>query len=173
MEFHIELVLLRLFEILVFSHQQIFDLLVRRRLEMADGSKAEVVAVRTGVGIDSRQKIPYFVGVSEATTGARGLSLQYVIIPPAGAAVPHIHQGYETAIYVLSGRVETTYGPGLRKSVVSGPGEFLYIAADVPHQARNMSDKEPAVGIVARNDANEQERVVPYDPSRDAIEPAS
>jgi uncharacterized RmlC-like cupin family protein len=126
---------------------------------MPDQPKPEVVAVRTGVGIDSRQKIPYFVGVSEATTGARGLSLQYVIIPPGGAAVPHIHQGYETAIYVLSGRVETTYGPGLRKSVVSGPGEFLYIASDVPHQARNLSDTEPAVGIVARNDANEQERV--------------
>jgi len=128
---------------------------------MADQSKPEVVAVRTGVGIDSRQKIPYFVGVSEATTGARGLSLQYVIIPPGGAAVPHIHQGYETAIY--------TYGPGLRKSVVSGPGEFLYIAADVPHQARNLSDSEPAVGIVARNDANEQERVIPYDPSTDQV----
>src|SRR5262249_28645533 len=99
--------------------------------------------------------------------GARGLSLQYVIIPPGGAAVPHIHQGYETAIYVLSGRVETTYGSGLRKSVVSGPGEFLYIAPDVPHQARTLSDTELEVAIVARNDANEQERVIPYDPSTD------
>ena len=139
---------------------------------MADESKPEVVAVRTGVGIDSRQKIPYFVGVSEATTGARGLSLQYVIIPPGGAAVPHIHQGYETAIRLVR-TGGATYGPGLRKSVISGPGEFFYIAADVPHQARNMSDKEPAVGIVARNDANEQERVVPYDPSTDQTEPAS
>ena len=140
---------------------------------MAGQSKPEVVAVRSGVGIDSRQKIPYFVGVSEATTGARGLSLQYVVIPPAGAAVPHIHQGYETAIYVLSGRVETTYGPGLRKSVISGPGEFLYIPAGVPHQARNLSEIEPAIGIVARNDANEQERVVQYDPSTDRAKPAS
>jgi uncharacterized RmlC-like cupin family protein len=49
----------------------------------------EVVAIRTGVGIDSRQKIPYFVGVSEATTGARGLSLQYVIIPPAAASAAY------------------------------------------------------------------------------------
>jgi len=39
---------------------------------MADESKPQVVAVRTGVDIASRQKIPYFVGVSEATTGARG-----------------------------------------------------------------------------------------------------
>jgi uncharacterized RmlC-like cupin family protein len=32
----------------------------------------------------------------------------------------------------------------------------------VPHQAVNLSDTEPAVAIIARNDANEQERVVPY-----------
>lgn len=138
---------------------------------MAERSKSDVVAVRTGVGIDAKQKIPYFVGVSEATAGARGLSMQLVVIPPGGAAVPHIHQGYETAIYVLSGHVETTYGPGLRNAVTSGPGEFLYIAPDVPHQARNVSATEPAIGIVARNDANEQERVVPYDPSTDRTNP--
>jgi uncharacterized RmlC-like cupin family protein len=124
-----------------------------------------VVAVRSGVAIDARQQIPYFVGVSEATTGAHGLSMQLVVIPPGGAAAPHIHEGYETAIYVLSGQVETLYGPGLRERVVNGPGEFLYIAPDVPHQARNLSDTEPAVGIVARNDANEQERVILYDPA--------
>ena len=61
---------------------------------MADESKPEVVAVRTGVSIDSRQKIPYFVGVSGSDHRRARLSLQYVIIPPAGAAVPHIHQGY-------------------------------------------------------------------------------
>ena len=134
---------------------------------MADRIAPRVVPVRTGVGIDARQKIPYFVGISGATVGACGLSMQLVVIPPGGAAIPHIHQGYETAIYVLSGHVETRYGPGLREVVVSGPGEFLYIAADLPHQAKNLSATEPAVGIVARNDANEQERVLPYDPDSD------
>lgn len=138
---------------------------------MAEQPKSDVVAIRTGAEIDAKQKIPYFVGISEATAGARGLSMQLVVIPPGGAAVPHIHQGYETAIYVLSGQVKTTYGPGLRNAVTSGPGEFLYIAPDVPHQARNLSATEPAIGIVARNDANEQERVVPYDPSADPTDP--
>jgi uncharacterized RmlC-like cupin family protein len=49
----------------------------------------------------------------------------------------------------------------------------LYIVPDVPHQAHNLSDTEPAIGIVARNDANEQERVVPYDPVTDQLKPAS
>ena len=126
-----------------------------------------VVAVRSGVAIQAQQQIPYFVGISEATAGAQGLSLQLVVIPPGGAAAPHIHQGYETAIYVVQGQVETRYGPGLRETVVSSAGEFLYIAPNVPHQARNLSDNEPAIGLVARNDANEQERVVLYDPSAD------
>lgn len=134
---------------------------------MSDQSAGGVVAVRAGVPLDTKQQIPYFVGVSEMTVGARGLSLQLVVIPPGASAVPHIHQGYETAIYVLSGQVETRYGPGLQHSVVSGPYEFLYIAPDVPHQARNLSETEPVVGLIARNDANEQEHVVLYDPIAD------
>ncbi|GIV95843.1 MAG: hypothetical protein KatS3mg057_0500 [Herpetosiphonaceae bacterium] len=140
---------------------------------MSSEQSPGVVPVRAGLSIDARQRIPYFVGISEQTTGARGLSMQLVVIPPGGAAAPHIHEGYETAIYVLQGHVETRYGPGLREVVVSGPGEFLYIAAGIPHQARNLSESEPAIGIVARNDANEQERVIPYDPSTDTAGTAS
>lgn|GEM_PF-4561578 len=35
----------------------------------------------------------------------------------------------------------------------------------VPRQPCNLSDTEPAIAIVARNDADEQERVIPYDPA--------
>lgn len=71
-----------------------------------------VVVVRPPSEVMSRQRLPYFVGVSGATTGAQGLSMNMIVIPPGGAAEPHIHQGYETAIYLLQGRVETRYGPG-------------------------------------------------------------
>jgi uncharacterized RmlC-like cupin family protein len=37
----------------------------------------------------------------------------------------------------------------------------------MPHQAFNLSSSEPARAIVARNDPNEQERVIPYDPARE------
>ena len=75
-----------------------------------------------------------------------------------------MHRGYETAIYVLQGRVETRSGLGLRKSVIHEAGDFIFIPADVPHQPVNLSDTEPAWALVARNDPNEQESVVPYDP---------
>lgn len=123
-----------------------------------------LVAVRPASAVDTKQRLSQFVGVSEATTSATGISMNLVAIPAGGAAEPHIHKGYETAIYILKGHVDTRFGSGLRESVICGEGDFVFIAADVPHQPVNLSDTEPAHAIVARNDPNEQESVVRYDP---------
>jgi uncharacterized RmlC-like cupin family protein len=128
----------------------------------------EIVTVRSPSEALSKQRLPYFVGISGTTTGARHLSLNLLVVPPGGAAQPHIHQGYETAIYVLQGRVETRYGPGLKKSVVNEAGDFLFIPPDLPHQPVNLSQDQPAIGLVARNDPHEQESVIPYDPEQDS-----
>lgn len=125
-------------------------------------SAQQVVALRPEQEVMTRQRLPYFLGVSAKTAGARGLSMHMVVIPPGARAEPHWHEGYETAIYVLEGRVETRYGDDLSSFVVSEAGDFLFIPPNVPHEAINLSDTEPARAIVARNDANEQERVVPY-----------
>jgi len=124
----------------------------------------DIVTVRPSDEVLSRQKLPYFIGISEATAGARGLSMNLIVIPPGGAAQPHLHQGYETAIYLLQGRVETRFGPGLSRSIINDAGDFIFIPADLPHQPVNLSATEPARAIVARNDPNEQESVIPYDP---------
>ncbi len=42
----------------------------------------------------------------------------------------------------------------------------MFIPANVPHQPINMSATEPAKALIARNDPNEQESVVPYDPEQ-------
>lgn len=121
-----------------------------------------VIALRPQQEIMTRQRLPYFVGVSAKTAGATGLSMHMVVIPPGARAEPHLHDGYETAIYVLEGRVETRYGKDLSQSVVSEAGDFLFIPPNMPHEAINLSDTEAARAIVARNDPDEQERVVPY-----------
>lgn len=128
-------------------------------------SNAEIVTIRPTGTTMTRQQLPNFVGISAATAGSKYLSMNMVVIPPGGAAQPHVHRGYETAIYLLSGRVETRYGPGLCNSVIHEAGDFIFIPADVPHQPVNLSDTEPAHAIVARNDPNEQESVVVYDPA--------
>jgi uncharacterized RmlC-like cupin family protein len=126
----------------------------------------KVKAVRPDAEVMTKQRLPYFAGISGATVGARGLSMHMVVIPPGTRADPHSHRGYETAIYVLEGRVETRYGEGLRESVVSERGDFLFIPPGVPHEAINCSATEPARAIVARNDPAEQDNVVPYLPPR-------
>ncbi len=126
---------------------------------MAEG----VVVVRPPAESMSKQKLPYFVGISGATAGAKGISMNLIIIPAGGAAEPHLHKGYETAIYLLKGRVNTRYGLNLRESVICETGDFIFIGPDVPHQPVNLSQTEPAMALVARNDPNEQESVVPYE----------
>ena len=124
-----------------------------------------VTVVRTPPEILTRQKLPNFVGISAETVGARGLSMNLVVIPPGAAAEPHFHKGFESAVYVLEGRVETRYGPGLEESVITEAGDFLFIPPDVPHQPINLSATEAARAIVVRNDPNEQEHVILSDPN--------
>jgi len=123
----------------------------------------ELVTVRPSSSVmTERQHLPYFVGISSKTAGSDRLAMNLVLIPAGGAAEPHYHQGYETAIYILKGRVETRYGIGLKKSVINEAGDFLFIPPNVPHQPVNLSATEAAQAIVARTDANEQETIVPY-----------
>lgn len=129
----------------------------------------EIVTVHPTQEVMTRQKLPYFFGISGTTAGTTGISMNLVVIPPGASAEPHFHRDYETAIYILKGRVETRYGKGLRRSIIHTAGDFLFIPAGVPHQPHNLSDTEAAEAIVARNDANEQENVVPYDPLIDEI----
>lgn len=124
--------------------------------------KKSVTRVRAGIEIVTEQKLPYYVGISKDTAGATGISMNRVVIPPGATAEPHYHKDFETAIYLLEGRVDTRYGEGLKESILTEKGDFLYIPPGVPHQPVNLSATEPAVAIVSRNDPNEMENVVMY-----------
>jgi len=122
-----------------------------------------IVTVRSKETTLTKQQLPNFVGISEKTAGSTGLCMHMVVIPPGGAAAPHIHNGYETALYVIKGRAKTLYGEDLSESVINEAGDFIFIPANVPHQPINISDTEEVIAIVARNDPNEQETVIPYE----------
>ena len=119
----------------------------------------EIVTVRPLTTSTSKQRLKQFVGISGANSGARGLSMNRVVIPPSGQAAAHRHLGSESAIFLLAGRVKTFYGPCLEKSVINQTGDFLFIPAGITHMPVNLSASEAAIAIVARNDANEQEHV--------------
>ena len=135
---------------------------------MSAANTDEIITFRQAKATMTKQQLPNFVGISGVSAGSQHLSMNLVVIPPGGAAQPHVHRGYETAIYLLEGRVETRYGAGLRKSVIHEAGDFIFIPADVPHQPVNLSASEPARALVARNDPSEQESVVVYDPASES-----
>ena len=81
-----------------------------RRIERAALSMNEPDRRRPGdpprrpEGGPTRQRLPYFVGISAQTVGASGLSMHLVVIPPGGRSEPHSHLDYETGIYVSKER---------------------------------------------------------------------
>ena len=85
----------------------------------------KIVTVRPEKTTDTIQKLPNYIGISELTTGAKGISMNIVVIPPGARAEPHFHENFETAIYLLKGKVETLYGENLSKSVVNEEGDFI------------------------------------------------
>jgi uncharacterized RmlC-like cupin family protein len=116
--------------------------------------------VRPGGGYEGKQGLSYSAGISAETAGARGLCLHTLVIPPGGRARAHLHAHHESAIYMVSGKSEVWSGEGLAHHEVLGAGDFILIPAGVPHLPGNPSASEPAIGVVARTDPNEQESVV-------------
>ena len=127
-------------------------------------TQATVQGLRPDREVMTRQRLPYFIGISGETVGASGLSMHLVVIPPGARAEPHLHIGYETGIYVLEGRVLTRWGHALENEVVSEAGDFLFVPPGVPHEAINLSATELARAVVARNDPAEQDKVEPFRP---------
>jgi uncharacterized RmlC-like cupin family protein len=110
-------------------------------------------------GYAGKQGLDYFAGVSAESCGSEGLCLHLLVIPPGGQARAHLHEGHESAIYVLEGSAAMRHGEGLAQVDTMTAGDFVFIPAGVPHQAYNPTDR-PVRALVARTDPNEQESVV-------------
>lgn len=118
--------------------------------------------VRAGAGEDRWSGAEYALGLSRRTVGAHMLSMNVAHLPPGGSIEAHIHDGYEVGLYVLEGHVEHRFGPGLTQSLISGPGDFIFVESGVPHAAFNLSDEDPVVVVVSRTSPDEWAKVVPY-----------
>lgn len=111
----------------------------------------------------TKQGVSQFVGISGKNAGAKGISMNKVVIPAGGSAKAHTHSDYESVIYLMQGRVQTFFGKDLKESVINETGDFIYIPPNVLHKPVNLSKTEPAIAIVSRNDPDEQEHVIVHD----------
>ena len=113
----------------------------------------------TSGGYRGKQGIDYFPGISAESAGAEGLCMHLLEMPPRAEAKAHLHEGHESAIYVLEGTASLRYGPNLEHVDTLSAGDFVYIPAGMPHQPFNPADN-PVRALIARTDPNEQESVV-------------
>jgi uncharacterized RmlC-like cupin family protein len=115
--------------------------------------------VRPGEGYTGKQGLDYGAGVSAESTGARGICLHTLVVPPGGRGTAHLHEHHESAVYVLEGESEMWWGDGLAHRDVVRSGDFVYIPAGVPHLPVNTGTTTLRA-VIARTDPNEQESVV-------------
>ena len=127
-------------------------------VERGDG----ISVIRASENCRDWNGIHYEVGMSAKNVGSTKLSMNVATIPPGGVARAHVHVGFEVMLYILQGRVRHEYGPGLTKVVENEAGDFIYIEPGVPHEVFNMSDTEPVIAVVARSDAGEWDRIIPF-----------
>ena len=113
-----------------------------------------------GQTYQGKQGLTYSKGVAAENTGAQGICMHMLTIPPGGRGHAHFHENHETAVYVISGESKMWYGEMLEEHATVKPGEFLYIPAGMPHLPYNNSKDEPCRIVLARTDPNEQESVV-------------
>jgi uncharacterized RmlC-like cupin family protein len=118
------------------------------------------VLVRPGEETEGTTGVTYAAGVSASTTGARGLCLELATLPLGARGRAHLHAEHESAAYVLKGALVLWFGDKLEERLVARAGDFLYIPGGVPHLPANSSATEPAVAVLARTDANEQESAI-------------
>lgn len=126
---------------------------------MNRSSRSTCQIVKPGTAYDGRQGFNYVEGISAQSVGATGICMHLLTIPPRMRARAHLHEGHETAIYILSGSADTWYGDRLEHHVVVHAGDLFYIPAGVAHLPANLSNT-PCTALIARTDPNEQESVV-------------
>ena len=116
------------------------------------------VVVRAGEAHEGVTGVTYAAGISAATAGATGLCLQVAALPPGARAQPHLHEGHESAAYVVEGELVLYHGPGLQERAVARAGDFVFIPPGVPHMPCNES-QDRVLTVLARTDPAEQESV--------------
>ncbi len=100
--------------------------------------------------------------ISQATSGSSNIYMGLFRVPPGSRGRPHYHANCETALYMLSGRIEIQWGDRLEDSLVVEPGDMLYVPPRETHVVINVSETEPAEYVVGRDSPTEDSVEVPW-----------
>ena len=125
--------------------------------------------IRSGESYVGKQGFTYVAGLTGASAGSRALCLTALTLPNGARARTHLHQGIETAAYIIEGEVEMYFGDRLEHHLEARAGEYVYVPPDMPHLVLNRSGA-PCLTLVAHSAADDQEGIVLL-PELDALIP--
>jgi uncharacterized RmlC-like cupin family protein len=100
--------------------------------------------------------------ISQATTGATNIYMGVFRVPAGARSRPHYHANCESAVYMLSGRLEVRWGDRLEQTMAIERGDMVYVPPRETHILQNLSDTEPAEYVVARDSPTEDSVEVPW-----------
>lgn len=112
--------------------------------------------VRPGTGTRAvPQGVLGLDAISRGTVGSEGIFMARYTVPPGAHSDLHLHTNCETALYVLAGRGYAYTGEQMDEYLEAGPGDFVYIPADLAHVVGCPAGGEPLEYVVARNAPDE------------------
>ncbi len=100
--------------------------------------------------------------ISQTTTGAANIYMGVFRVPAGAQSRPHYHADCESAVYMLSGRLNVRWGEELEHELVLEPGDLVYVPPRETHLLENPSDREAAEYVVARDAPQEDSVEVPW-----------
>jgi len=100
--------------------------------------------------------------VSPSTTGAENIYMGVFRVPAGTQSMPHYHADCESAVYMLSGRLNVRWGEGLEHAFSLEPGDMVYVPPRETHLLENPSEVEIAEYVVARDAPEEHSVEVPW-----------
>ena len=100
--------------------------------------------------------------VSQATTGAANIYMGVFRVPAGAQSRPHYHADCESAVYMLSGRLNVRWGEDLEHALALEAGDMVYVPPRETHLLENPSELHAAEYVVARDAPDEDSVEVPW-----------
>jgi uncharacterized RmlC-like cupin family protein len=121
-----------------------------------------VKVVKPGPDRDVPRGVVGGAEISQATAGAANIYMGLFRVPPGARSRPHYHDGCESAVYMLAGKLLVKWGDHLEQEVTLEPGDLVYVPPRETHVLENPSGTDPAEYVVARDSPHEDAVVVPW-----------
>jgi uncharacterized RmlC-like cupin family protein len=100
--------------------------------------------------------------VSPSTAGSENIFMGRCSVPAGSQSMPHYHEDCESAVYMLSGRLNVRWGEDLEHTVSLEPGDMVYVPPRETHLLENPSTEQVAEYVVARDAPEEHSVGVPW-----------